>query len=289
MNNIKLLIFSLFLIFFPLEADALSVSKNDLTMKKGSTETVDLYINVEEEVSSLSFDMTFTTYDIPATLSFEPWVTSTVSGISYNLTFSEPIIGNVKIGTINIKTVDNPTVTSGSVNITYPKAYNLNGDRILLNYQDINVNISSSNTVTEPPIIENVQMLERIDSNIVSINLEKDVYDYEVNIDESVTELDLKPIVANDNYRVEMTTQKISELSDNTIVIKVIGDNKTQNYKIKVNISKKTIQEDVQEEKKQETKKSVTKFKYKWKWVLLITTLLGLLFVGTIIDKKNRK
>lgn len=290
MKRISVLVFLLVFLIFPLESKALSVSQNDVYVEKGTEKYIDLYVNVEQEISSLSFNMTFSTYDIPASITFEPGITNTVSGVSYNLSFSEPIVGKVKIGSVKVKVVNNPTVTKGSVNITYPKAYTLNGDKILLNYQDININIGSSNEVIDQPITqEKIKLLERINSNIVNIDLQENVYEYEVNIKEDVAELDLSPVLTNNSYSVEVSNQKISELNDNTIIIKATDGTNTEEYKIKVKVSKEEVNNKKEETTKQENKKSTSTFKYKGKWVMLIISLLGVLFIGVVINNKSKK
>ena len=82
-------------------------------------------------------------------------------------------------------------------------------------------------------------LLKFIDSNIINIKLEKDIFDYTVKIKEDIEELDLKPIPNNEDYIVTISNQKIKELRDNKIEIIVkADDNLEQKYIINVEVEK---------------------------------------------------
>ena len=68
MKIVKRIIFLLvvFLINLPL-VSALSVDNTELTVAKGEKSTVDVYANLEEETTKVSFSLVYTTYDVPAT------------------------------------------------------------------------------------------------------------------------------------------------------------------------------------------------------------------------------
>ena len=287
MKKIVPVLFLMILLVLPIKVKAISVSENDVNVQKGETKTIDLYANVEQEIKELSFTLTFSSYDARASLVLEQGLTDTTpTGISHNIVFSTPVSGTVKIGSIQLKVANNPSVTNASVSINYPKAITTNGERVNLNYKDININIGE-NIVQEE--IEK-GLLERIESSIVNIQLQEDVYEYTVNVKDDIQQLDLKPIAKDSNAVVDIPTQTISELSNNTIIIKVSNNNVTEEYKIKVNVID-SMEEVIQKPEKEETKEnneSQEKFSYKGKWVGLIIALTGMLFLGLLLNKKSK-
>lgn len=281
----KLVLFLLLFLIFPVTSKALSVSENNVTIAKGNSKLIDLYVNTEEEISSLSFDFTYSTYDVPALLTLDPSVTGNASGIRYNISFSTPVSGNIKIGTIKASVIDNPKGTSGTVNMTSVKGVTTSGSTIKLGSQEIVVNIGDETTVQEP-VITNIEvpLLKSIESSIVSIKLKDNVYDYEVTIKEGIKELDLNPITKDSNSVVTIDTQKIDELSNNTIIIKVVNGDVSEEYKIKVN-----VKETKTTTKTENSKEENTPFKYKFKWVVLMILLVVMLFSGIKVNAIIKK
>ena len=99
-----------------------------------------------------------------------------------------------------------------------------------------------------------------------------------VKIDENVEELDLKAIPKEEDYKIEISSQKISELKDNQIIITVKDGEVKEEYKIKVNIAKNV---EIDEEELKPT------FKYKGKWTTMIIIFSVVLFVGLLLTKKK--
>lgn len=288
MKKIVPVLFLMILLVLPIKVKAISVSENDVNVQKGETKTIDLYANVEQEIKELSFTLTFSSYDARASLVLEQGLTDTTpTGISHNIVFSTPVSGTVKIGSIQLMIANNPSVTNASVSINYPKAITTNGERVNLNYKDININIGEN--IVQEVVVEK-GLLERIESSIVNIQLQEDVYEYTVNVKNDIQQLDLKPIAKDSNAVVDIPTQTISELSNNTIIIKVSNNNVTEEYKIKVNVTD-SMEEVIQKPEKEETKENnepQEKFSYKGKWVGLIIALTGMLFLGLLLNKKSK-
>lgn len=266
------------LIIMPLNVYALSVSENNITIEKGTSDTIDLYANVETEVSDISFALVYTTYDIPAYFNIEPGLTDSGNGINHKIKLAEPATGKIKLGTIKINIVNYPTVTAGSINIHSGKATTTTYETITLNNQMINVTIGTPEPKVEVPKEEKKNLLEKIESKIVKIDLKENVYEYTVKINEDIKELDLKGIAKEEDYKVEISTQKISELKDKQIIITVKDGENIEEYKIKVNIAKKV---EIDEEKFTPT------YKYKGKWTTMIIIFSIVLFVGLILTKKK--
>lgn len=277
---IQLLIITL-IIFLPVETKALSVDKNNLTIEKGKNEIVSLYAEVESEITEIQFTMVYTTYDIPAYYNVEAGLTdANPNGISHKIIFSNPVSGKIKLGSINTNVVNNPKVTAGSINIHSAKATTTNNTVINLDAQTINVTIGEKKVeiIEEPP---KKNLLDRIESEIVKIEIKEDIYEYKVNIKDDIEELDLKAVPKDETYQVEISNQKISELQDNKIIITIKTENNTEEYIVKVNKLNKV--EDIEIDKEE----FAPTYKYKGKWVIIIIILSVVLFIGLVLTKKK--
>ena len=148
----------------------------------------------------------------------------------------------------------------------------------------INVTIGEDTQVkTVTPKEFDKNALKEIKSSIAKIELQKDVFDYKVNVKENTEKLDLEAIPTDEAYKVEISNQVISELTDGMITITVSDnqDNKSV-YNIKVNVLKE--QEPV--------KIDDTTFKennsYKGKWIVSIIVFGVMFFFGLIMIKKEK-
>lgn len=280
-----LLLFLLLIVLLPLNVKALSVDKNDLTIEKGGEKSIDLYANVEENTTEVSFTLVYTTYDIPAYFSLEPGLTDrNPNGIAHRIIFSNPVSGKIKLGTIDIDVVNSPKVSTGAINIHTASAQTSNGT-VYLNSQTINVTIGDEIEET-PALVENeTNLLDKIESEMVKIDLEKNKYEYTIEIKEDVEELDLKAIPKNENYEVEISNQKIKELEDNKIIIKVKDGDNTEEYIIKVNTIKNKVEK--VETNKENKEKKENSYEYKGKWIVLIVIMSIALVIGLILTKKK--
>ena len=290
MKKVVPLIILFLIISLPLNVMALSLDKNNLTIKPSNNETIALYAEVDETITEVNFSLVYTTYDVPAYFNVESGLTDQNSGIKHKITFAEPVTGKVKLGTIKINVVNSPQVTTGTVNIHSATALTNEGIQVNLNTQIINVAVEKKQqTIQTPPASEEdkkeeakTNLLDRIESEIVKIDIQENVYEYIVNIKEEVEELDLNPIAKEEDYKVEISNQKISELENNEIIITIKdGDNKEE-YKIKVNILENIEEIEIDEEEFETT------YKYKGKWVTLIVILVVVLLAGLILNKNNR-
>lgn len=297
MKKIKRFIFIIFMLIISVHSTfALSVSEDNIVLTDGNDKTIDLYANVTEEVNSVTFTMVFSTYDIPAFFTVNSTYTdANPDGVKHTINFSEPITGKIKLGSIYIKPKSNPNDTSGTVNIHSASAIGIEDNQINLNNLNINVKINKTVTPPEPTAPEKdpekpvdnqenntYNLLKSIDSEIVKLAIKKDVFEYEINIKNDIEELDLKPIPTNENYKVDVSNQKVSELTDNLIIIKVTDDaNHTQEYKIKVNVLKDT--ENIQIDDSNFNGKNG----YKGKWISIIVVLAIILALGVIFNKKK--
>ena len=277
-----LLIFLLLIVIFPLNVKALSLDENNITLAKGTSDNIDIYANVETEVSEISFTLTYTTYDIPAYLSLESGLTDTnPNGITHKIIFSNPVSGKIKLGSVKIDVVNNPKVNAGTININAASATTTNGTKINLNAQTINVTIGEP--VEDKPIEKKTNLLDKIESKIVKIDLQKDVYEYAVKIKEDIEELDLKVTAKEESYKVEISNQKISELKDNKIIITVKDGDNTEEYIIKVSVEKEKEEKEIEIDEEE----FESSYKYKGKWITLIIIMSVILMVGLLLTKKK--
>lgn len=146
------------------------------------------------------------------------------------------------------------------------------------NNNNTNNNNTSSNTTKE-----NYNLLKKIDSKIVKIDIQENIYEYKVVIQNDIEELDLVPIAIKENYKIEISSQIISELKDNAITIKVTDDQKhTQEYTIKVETLKEV--ENVEIDKNDFKEKN----NYQGTWLIIIIILSIFMFLGLFLLKKGK-
>lgn len=269
-----------------IDVKAISVDSNNITLEKGKSNTIDVYVNIDDTVTNIDFNLIYSTYDVVADFLVNPIFTDAPSGIRHSVSLGEHTDGRIKIGTINISVVENPTVTSGTVSITNAVSKNGNLETKKMNSQIINVNIDKKDTTevietTEGDKEIDYNLLKKINSKILDIKLKKDVFKYDVTINNEITELDLEPIAIDDSYKVKVSSQKIDELKDNKIIINVSNEKIEKEYEIKVNIEEK-----VEEEKNDEVKPNT--FKYKGKWISSIFLLVGILLLGIYLNKNKK-
>jgi len=290
-KNMKRIIkyfFVIFLLFsFIVKANALEVSKNDITIEKGGSDNIELYANVEEEVISVTFTLVYSTYDIPASFNVASGASDTnPNGITHTVVFNEAKSGKILLGTVNISVKNYPTDMVGSVNIHTASAKTSSEEKINLDAQNINIKVG---TATEEPKKEEKKeepkevdknLLDKIESKIVKIELKKDVFDYTVNVKKEIDELDLKPIAKSEDTKIDISSQKISELKDGKIVITTKNNDTEQVYNIKVNVK----EEDQITIDKDEFKADKS---YKGKWIIVSIILIVALIISMLFARKK--
>lgn len=277
---------------------ALTVSENNIEIPKSDRKSIELSTNSEEMLTSVEFTLVYTTYDIPASFIVNPnYTDSNPNGIKHKIIFSEPINGNIILGNININVVDNPKDNTGTVNIHSAIGYTKSGETINLTSQNINVTVlNNRETNTETNEIEKPKedkqeetkkidknVLKEIKSDLVKINIQKDIFEYTIAINNDIEKLDLEPIAINESYKVEISNQEIATLEDNKINI-TITDNKGNkiDYIIKVNILKDISNVEIDDSDFKE------KNTYKGKWIILVIIFSIILLFGLILTRKKK-
>lgn len=277
---------------------ALTVSENNIEIPKSDRKSIELSTNSEEMLTSVEFTLVYTTYDIPASFIVNPnYTDSNPNGIKHKIIFSEPINGNIILGNININVVDNPKDNTGTVNIHSAIGYTESGETINLTSQNINVTVlNNRETNTETNEIEKPKedkheetkefdknVLKEIKSDLVKINIQKDIFEYTITINNDIEKLDLEPIAINESYKVEISNQEIATLEDNKINI-TITDNKGNkiDYIIKVNILKDISDVEIDDSDFKE------KNTYKGKWIILVIIFSTILLFGLMLTRKKK-
>lgn len=282
MKIVKRIIFLLvvFLINLPL-VSALSVDNTELTVAKGEKSTVNVYADLKEETTKVSFSLVYTTYDVPATFKAEEGITLKTNTTKNTLTFSEAQKGQVKLGTIEISILKSAKANKGTIRLNNATATSKSGNISKLDPVELTVIIgTSTNNSTS---VKESNLLKGITSKIVNIDLKDNVYTYEVNVKEDVKELDLVAVPKDEKSKVVISSQKISELKDGKIIINVTSPSNTkEEYTVKVNVLKTNKVEIDKEKFKADSS-------YKGKWVVIIIVSVVALLFGFTISKKEGK
>lgn len=269
-----------FLINLPL-VSALSVDSTELTVAKGEKSTVNVYADLKEETTKVSFSLVYTTYDVPATFKAEEGITLKTNTTKNTLTFSEAQKGQVKLGTIEISILKSAKANKGTIRLNSATATSKSGNISKLDPVELTVTIgTSTNNSTS---VKESNLLKGITSKIVNIDLKDNVYTYEVNVKEDVKELDLVAVPKDEKSKVVISSQKISELKDGKITINVTSPSNTkEEYTVKVNVLKTNKVEIDKEEFKADSS-------YKGKWVVVIIVSVVALLFGFTLSKKEGK
>ena len=282
MKIVKRIIFLLvvFLINLPL-VSALSVDNTELTVAKGEKSTVNVYADLKEETTKVSFSLVYTTYDVPATFKAEEGITLKTNTTKNTLTFSEAQKGQVKLGTIEISILKSAKANKGTIRLNSATATSKSGNISKLDPVELTVTIgTSTNNSTS---VKESNLLKGITSKIVNIDLKDNVYTYEVNVKEDVKELDLVAVPKDEKSKVVISSQKISDLKDGKIIINVTSPSNTkEEYTVKVNVLKTDKVEIDKEEFKADSS-------YKGKWVVVIIVSVVALLFGFTLSKKEGK
>lgn len=282
MKIVKRIIFLLvvFLINLPL-VSALSVDSTELTVAKGEKSTVNVYADLKEETTKVSFSLVYTSYDVPATFKAEEGITLKTNTTKNTLTFSEAQKGQVKLGTIEISILKSAKANKGTIRLNSATATSKSGNISKLDPVELTVTIgTSTNNSTS---VKESNLLKGITSKIVNIDLKDNVYTYEVNVKEDVKELDLVAVPKDEKSKVVISSQKISDLKDGKITINVTSPSNTkEEYIVKVNVLKTDKVEIDKEEFKADSS-------YKGKWVVVIIVSVVALLLGFTLSKKEGK
>ena len=313
-KRIKYVFLLFVMLIFWGKVDALSVSKNGLTIAPGGSDTVLLYADVgDNEINEIKFTFIFYSNSVPAEFHVAGGYNCDTVGTRHTITFNEAKTGKILLGSIDISVSSDATVTSASAYAHTAIAKKTDGETIELNSVLININVTggstsnndttttsttsttttkvttttstTSTTTTTTKARENKGLLKEIQSKIVRIDLEDDVFEYTVNVGEGTEELDLVAVPNDEKTKVDISNQKISELDDKKIIITLTNENVKEEYVIKINVvPKPTVPEVVID-----NGEFVEKSGYRGKWVLAIAFLVIVLAVSIFLINTKKK
>ena len=249
---------------------ALSLSKNEITLNKSSNEEIELYANSTESLTKVDFNLIYSSNDIIGQFIVnKEYKDITSSGTKHSIIFNKPETGKILLGKISIKS--NNQEGNGTININNAIGLTSNNKEIGLNSQLINIKVGTTE--------EKEMLLKSIDSKIVKIDLKDNIYEYDVDLNDNISVLDLKPIPYNNDCIINISTQKIKEITNNKIVIKAFLDNKEEEYIINLNINKTKEKIEIDNEK------FIPNNSYKKKWIVISIGIVVLLLIDLIIIK----
>ena len=269
------------IIFFgAIETKALEVVDLNPTIQVGETKDIEIYVNAPESTKQIDFSLIFFSYDVVGT--FESSIgTLTTNGTTHSISFDEPIEGRVKLGTIKIKISKSIVVNTGTINLHNAKATSVDDKVTIINNQSIQVNITKEKV---EEIKEN--LLKEITSNIVSITLEPNKYEYNVSVNNEVDKLDITAKAIDETYKVDISDQIIKE-GKNQIFITVSKGTISEKYTINITKDEKEeINKDQEEIKKNKVSKTETK-NFKAGWTSVVIGLIIVFVIGLFMMRKQ--
>ncbi|MBR3162064.1 MAG: hypothetical protein IKF19_04970 [Bacilli bacterium] len=274
---VKCLVLLMLLIIPVNSIDALSLSKNEVTLSNGGSEKIELYATSDVSLKRVDFNLVYSTYDIVGDFIVNSKYKDTVSsGTKHSIVFDKEENGKILLGVINVKTSDKGV--NGIISLNNAIGVTSTNREIGLNSQMINITVGDTESTTSGRLIKS------INSNIVKIELKDNIYKYDVDISNKINVLDLKPIPYNEECKIVVSSQILKEINDNKIVIKASLGDVEEEYIINLNI-KKTVEED--DEADDEV--FIPDNSYKKKWIVIIGGLIFLLLVDLImmVIKRN--
>lgn len=257
------------------KVDALSVDKSEVSLVRGGNISLTLKENFTSKISKIEFNLVYSNKDIKGSFNSNSGIDDN-NGIKHSISYSKPISGEVDIGTININVSNDINSFSGKVSLVSAKAITVDGNSIDLDGPIINVKVEED---VSDSASSDKDLLERIDSKLVKINLESGVYEYNVLVNDEIKELDLEPVAKDNKTSVNISSQKLISGKDNKITIDVSKGSVLQSYIINVNY---------EEPLEIDQSKFTANNNYKNKWLILMG-VFGILFTGSLITIKVRK
>ena len=257
------------------KVDALSVDKSEVSLVRGGNISLTLRENFTSKISKIEFNLVYSNKDIKGSFNSSSGIDDN-NGIKHSISYSKPISGEVDIGTININVSNDINSFSGKVSLVSAKAITVDGNSIDLDGPIINVKVEED---VSDSASSDKDLLERIDSKLVKINLESGVYEYNVLVNNDIKELDLEPVAKDNKTSINISSQKLISGKDNKITIDVSKGSVLQSYIINVSY---------EEPLEIDQSKFTANNNYKNKWLILMG-VFGILFTGSLITIKVSK
>lgn len=277
MKKISNLLFTIFLTFMLLNSvDALTLEEKEVSLTKGESKTIQLTEKFTEKVKKIEFNLVYYNNDIIGIFQTNPSYQDKITGIKHEIFFPNGVNGEINLGEIQVTVADKPTVQKGNINISNVQATTISGKVLNIGNESLQVTINDKKEKTETP---SKNLIEKIDSNIIQINLKENIYEYKVTVKNDVEELDLKPIAKYQDTTIDVSSQKLEKNKNNTIIIKAKKDDIEEEYKIQVK-----YQQDIRIDKHKYKQDN----SYKKKWSIIMIFFGCFFIVGLLLLKKEK-
>lgn len=284
-NKILLLLSLVFALFmFPVMVNAenrIYFDVDEINIAPGKTKKVDIIVDSEADFSKVNMSMITTSEFVNfQSVNFNEAFTRKTSGSAYELTSQIPQKSGTVIGSITIKASDNaPLGSNGYIRIS--KAVLTSSKNINLANAQLKVNISNEKSSNNN--------LSSISSELINIDFSKENQKYNVDVENTVKELDLVATPEDSSATVKISNQKL-EVGKNVINVTVKAENNEEKiYEITVN--RKSLSGAKKESTKitssEENKKSNGK-EGKGSWFIILVFLVGVLVIDLLYIKKKK-
>lgn len=285
-KNFIIITITLLLVFFPnyVKADnSIKFNKDSINIAPGETKKIDVVVSSDDDFTNVNFDVITTSVYVNFNSITVSDAFTRSDGKAYKLVSAKPQKSGTAVATVTIKASDSaPLGTEGLIRITNA-SLGTNGD-ITLPIGQIKIKVSNEKD-------EESTYLSSISSNIVDIDFSKDVYEYSVEVDEDIKELDLTALAEDENAKVTISNQKLDKKTTTiTITVQSESGNKST-YKIIVtkkenNVTKVSKEEPVKKVVTDNDDKSDNYGKGRWV-AILIVLIIGLIADLIYIKREN--
>ncbi len=245
----------------------------DVLINPGETKDLDVYIESDQDFTKLSLNFITTSSNINFyRITYNEVFNRTSNGSLTYLTSSSPIESGTKVATVSIKASDSSSIGT----IGYIRAINVTlGDDLKLE------NATSTIEVSNKP--SDNAYLKSITSNIVNIDFDSEIYEYEVEVSDDVDELDIKAAAVDEESKVEISDQTLTPGENKIEIIVTAPNGNIKTYVIKVN--KATLQpKDLNDSNENEKASDYSKSGF----VLLLIVLVVVLLTDIVMIKKKK-
>lgn len=293
-KRVFLILFIIGLLLGKSDVLALTLDKTSVSIPAGDKENIKLYAKLPEDTVKVEFTLVFDSYDIPVYFSPTTGITDkNPDGIKHTLILSEASSNKTLLGSIIARVVNNPSIKTSGADLHSAAAYDSQGNKTILNSQEITITIGKKNTATteqnnnssnqetsttKQEVIKTYNLLQEIKYNNTTIPVVDDVFTYELQVLSSVQELNLQVIPKNDKSKVTISNQKIAELVDNKVTITVTNGKEKQEYVVKINLIKEAQNIEI------DNSEFEPKNGYKGTWVVVIIVAGIGLFFGIVMN-----
>ena len=284
-NKILLLLSLVFALFmFPVIVNAenrIYFDVDEINMAPGKTKRVDIIVDSDTDFTKINMSMITTSEFVNfQSVNFNEVFARKTSGSAYELTSQIPQKSGTVIGSITIKASDNaPLGSNGYIRIS--KAQLISSKNINLSNAQIKVNISNEKSSNNN--------LSSISSELINLDFFKEKQKYNVDVENTVKELDLVATPEDQSATVKISDQTL-KVGKNVINITVKAENNEQKiYEITVN--RKSLANAKKENKKtssvNKSEKSSSK-EGKAKWFVILFSLIGILVADLLYMRKEK-